>query len=65
VVHDKNDITVPLAHGESLANIWPGAGLLVTNGLGHQRILRHPPTIEQIVSFLKKQQVDFEPLLER
>ena len=54
VVHDKNDTTVPLVHGENLANAWPGADLLVTNGLGHQRILRHPHTIEQIVSFLKK-----------
>ncbi|NOY73548.1 MAG: alpha/beta hydrolase, partial [Gammaproteobacteria bacterium] len=54
IVHDKNDTTVPLTHGENLVNAWPGADLLVTNHLGHQRILRHPPTIEQIVSFLKK-----------
>jgi len=56
VVHDKNDTQVPFMHGESLVNAWSGAHFLVTNNLGHQRILRHPPTIELIVSFLKKNQ---------
>lgn len=40
VIHDQDDKEVPLSAGQSIANAWPGAELIVTKGFGHQRILR-------------------------
>ncbi len=51
VIHDEEDRAVPVSAGRSLAGAWPGAGLHVTRGLGHGRILRHAGTIERAVAF--------------
>jgi pimeloyl-ACP methyl ester carboxylesterase len=40
IVHDPEDEDVPFAHGEGIAEAWPGAELEVVRGLGHLRILR-------------------------
>lgn len=40
VIHDENDLEVPISHGETLASLWPQARLHRTDGLGHRRILR-------------------------
>ncbi len=42
VVHDVGDREVPFEKGRVIAEAWPGAVLLRTDGLGHQRILRDP-----------------------
>ena len=39
VIHDRSDRMVPWWQGAGLARTWPGARLLVTDGLGHGRIL--------------------------
>jgi pimeloyl-ACP methyl ester carboxylesterase len=52
VVHDENDREVPIASGELLARVWPGAELVRTRGLGHRRILKDPAVISRIVSFV-------------
>jgi len=52
VVHDENDREVPIASGELLARVWPGAELVKTRGLGHRRILKDPAVIGRIVSFV-------------
>jgi pimeloyl-ACP methyl ester carboxylesterase len=52
VVHDENDREVPFACGEAIARAWPGAELVRTSGLGHQRILRDPATVRTIVQFV-------------
>ena len=53
VVHDRGDRVVPFAEGWELASAWPGAQLLATEGLGHQRILRDPTVVEAAVEFLR------------
>ncbi|MCI0573361.1 MAG: lysophospholipase [Myxococcaceae bacterium] len=53
VVHDREDREVELAEGEALARAWPGARLEVTQGLGHNRILREPTVHARVVAFLK------------
>jgi pimeloyl-ACP methyl ester carboxylesterase len=53
IVHDEGDGDVPFAHGQRLANVWPGAQLQQTRGLGHRRILRDKNVINSIVEFLK------------
>lgn len=52
VIHDELDREVPLHHGRTYAERWPGADLVVTSGLGHRRILREPEVVERVVSFL-------------
>jgi pimeloyl-ACP methyl ester carboxylesterase len=52
VVHDRDDVEVPLRDGAAIAAAWPGAALEVTSGLGHQRVLRHPAVIARTVAFL-------------
>jgi len=49
VIHDEGDREVPLAAGAALADAWPGARLVVTSGLGHNRLLADPDVIATIV----------------
>jgi pimeloyl-ACP methyl ester carboxylesterase len=52
VVHDRADREAPLAGGEALAHAWQGSRLLVTEGLGHRRILSNEKVIEAAMDFL-------------
>ena len=52
LVHDRNDREVPLASAERLAQRWRDATLLVTDNLGHRRILRDPACVAQVVQFI-------------
>ncbi len=49
IVHDEGDREVPLAAGAALADAWPGARLVVTSGLGHNRLLVDRAVIATIV----------------
>jgi pimeloyl-ACP methyl ester carboxylesterase len=51
VVHDRNDVDVPLAAGTAVADAWR-ARLVVTSGLGHRRILRDEAVVSEIVAFV-------------
>jgi pimeloyl-ACP methyl ester carboxylesterase len=52
IVHDRGDAEVPWQHGRLIAHAWRGAALLMTDGLGHRRILRDPDVIAATVAFL-------------
>lgn len=52
IVHDLDDVEVPYAEGQSLAQAWPGARLVTTNGLGHRRILRDARVIEEALELV-------------
>lgn len=52
VIHDRSDKEVPVRAGQSIAEAWPGANLIVTEGLGHQRILRAEHVTNVAVSFI-------------
>ena len=52
VIHDRDDKEVPFSVGRSIAQQWPRAELIVTEGLGHQRILRDPNVTDAAVSFV-------------
>jgi pimeloyl-ACP methyl ester carboxylesterase len=52
VVHDRNDKEVPIHAGQSIAEAWPNAELIITEGLGHQRILRAENVTNVAVSFI-------------
>ena len=52
IVHDRDDPQVALADAESLHEAWEGSRLVVTEKLGHGRILRDPKVIDAVTSFL-------------
>lgn len=52
VIHDRHDPEVPLRDGASVAAAWPGARLVETAGLGHNRVLRDPEVVAGAVAFL-------------
>lgn len=50
--HDRSDAQVDFADGQQLAGAWPGARLVATDGLGHDRLLRDAEVVAQAVQFL-------------
>jgi len=52
VVHDRDDKEVPYSVGRRIASQWPGAELIITEGLGHQRILGDPNVRDAAVRFV-------------
>ena len=53
IVHDRDDPDVPYAHGEEIAQAWPGAELLATTGLGHRSVGHDPEVIRRTITFMK------------
>jgi len=51
IIHDRNDVDIPWEHGQTLSDHWPDSRLLLTDGIGHRRILHNPYVIKQIVEF--------------
>jgi pimeloyl-ACP methyl ester carboxylesterase len=52
VLHDAGDRVVPIADGRTVAERWPGAQLVETSGLGHNRILRDEAVVAAVAGFL-------------
>lgn len=52
LVHDAGDEVVPIAVGRFLAKSWPGARIVETSGLGHNRILRDEVVIAAVAEFI-------------
>jgi pimeloyl-ACP methyl ester carboxylesterase len=52
IIHDRSDKEVPVHFGQRIADAWPDAELIITEGLGHQRILRDERVISFAVSFM-------------
>jgi pimeloyl-ACP methyl ester carboxylesterase len=54
VIHDRDDRELPWRFGKAVADAWPGAEFLRTQGLGHQRLLRDEAVLQQICAFLQR-----------
>lgn len=52
IIHDRDDVEVPYAAGARLAELWPGAELMTTEGLGHRRVLRDERVLEAAARFI-------------
>jgi pimeloyl-ACP methyl ester carboxylesterase len=52
VIHDRDDMEVPWTEGAAIATAWPGARLVTTTGLGHNRLLRDPAAVAEAVGFV-------------
>jgi len=52
VVHDRDDRVVPWTQGAQIAQHWPAARLLSTDGLGHRRILEDDAVARAAANFV-------------
>jgi pimeloyl-ACP methyl ester carboxylesterase len=52
IVHDRDDEEIPLQDGIAVARAWPGAKMLITERLGHRRILIARKVVGEVVAFL-------------
>lgn len=52
VIHDVDDNEVGIEQAVALAEAWPGAELIRTEGLGHRRIIRSPEVIRLACDFV-------------
>ena len=53
LVHDKKDNIVDFSEAEAIFSKWDNASMLVTEGYGHYRLVKHPTVIERIVEFME------------
>ena len=58
IIHDKDDSEVPWQQGEMLADAWPDARFVQTQGLGHTRSLRDRATIQKAINFIADMNTD-------
>jgi pimeloyl-ACP methyl ester carboxylesterase len=54
VVHDVEDDEVPIDDARAIVSGWPDAELVVTDGLGHRRIVRDASVRSSIVEWLRE-----------
>jgi len=52
IIHDLGDQDISVENAKSLAKKWPNATLVVTEGLGHRKILMDKKVIDSIIGFL-------------
>ena len=52
LLHDHHDPSVPFAEAQDIAAHWPALDFRPTTGLGHNRIMRDPAVLRQIVEFV-------------
>lgn len=53
VIHDRDDQDIPWREGKAIADAWPGAQFVRTDGRGHRGILRDTTVIERAVGFVR------------
>jgi pimeloyl-ACP methyl ester carboxylesterase len=53
ILHDEQDVDVPVFNAKQTAAAWPKADLHLSNGLGHRRILMDSKTISTLYDFFK------------
>jgi len=52
IMHDKHDKEVPWENAMAIAEQWPWATFITTQGLGHRRILINVEVINQVTEFV-------------
>ena len=53
IIHDEQDIDVDVSNARAMAKVWTNAKLIISDGLGHRRILEDEGVIKRIIDFLK------------
>lgn len=52
ILHSLDDDACDYTGAQELAELWPGAELALTDGLGHRMIAQDPSVVERIVDFV-------------
>ncbi len=52
VIHDRDDGQIPWWEGREVAERWLGARFVLTEGLGHRRVLRNRDVVARAVEFI-------------
>lgn len=52
LIHDVGDQEVPVEESARIAEVWPGAERMLTEGLGHHRIVHDPKVVARATAFL-------------
>lgn len=52
VIHDRDDRETSAKGSKQVANVWPGARIWLTDGLGHNGVLWNPAVVESARTFL-------------
>lgn len=52
-IHDETDHEVPIDEVTELHKTMPGAEIMITNGLGHRRILRNNEVVAAVLKFIQ------------
>lgn len=50
VVHDRHDREAPFAGAVELVTAWHGARLVITERLGHHRVMWHPDVVDRVAA---------------
>lgn len=57
VIHDSNDNDVHVSCANNIRQNLQQGELLITNGLGHRRILKDDFVINRIIDFIKREEI--------
>lgn len=52
ILIDQDDAAIEVTSAEKLQKCWPNSRLVVTRGLGHQKILRHRHALKPVLKFI-------------
>ena len=52
IVHDKFDKSVPFESAERMVERWDQVNMIVTQGMGHYKVMKHPKVVEMVVDFV-------------
>jgi pimeloyl-ACP methyl ester carboxylesterase len=52
LIHDRHDPLIPFGDAETIAAHWQDAELIATEGLGHNKTLRHADVVDRIARFI-------------
>jgi len=53
ILHDPEDLEIPLSESQALATAWQGSRLQLVTGLGHRKIINDPRVIGSATSFIE------------
>ena len=53
LIYDTQDEEVPVEQGKKIQGLWKNSRLVITEGLGHRKLMWDPKVIQEVVSFLK------------
>ena len=53
IIHCENEIDAPVEHAKYIHKNWKNSTLLLTQNLGHRKILKNKDVSQSIIDFLK------------